>query len=441
MKKNTKLLIGAAAGVGILGAVLAVVLFLPSQNHEIKVEDNNTILLYDKSSLIPDDITIKNESGEYELMCFDYTQPAATDESSSSGSQDGEVSQEMVTILTYTMQDYDTEPLSRTMTDNLASECRYMAATKLIDKSGSRYAEYGLEKPRAEAVIYFSDNSKVTLRFGSNAPDNMGVYLTMDDNPNVYLVPGNMVEMFFVEKLQMFDKQLTGEMGEGTLKELTISGSGYPEELTVTANDTNANAGIYVMKHPCRVSCEDSRVLNLAGSFFGISATRVAAVAVTEKDYPQYGLDTPYQTVNLSLSDGTKLTLYASEKDKDGMCYLTSPSKTMIYQMSTDELSWYGVEPDDLRTDGVLVPDPAHIKAMTISRKGITDRYLFQREEKLSEKYEENIITKVTLNGTQLDIQNVLNFLSNMELITCHEETPQNLDGCTLVCSIKLQYT
>ena len=450
MKKTTKLLIGAAAAVGILGVVLAVVLAIPSQNHEIKVEDNNTILLYDKSSLIPDDIVVKNESGEYELMCFDYAQPVSKEESvseaapasdASDSSEESQTSEETTVILTYTMQDYDTEPLSRTMTDNLAQECRYMAATKLIDKSGSRYEEYGLDKPRAEAAVSFSDNSRVMLRLGKDAPDNMGVYLRINDDPNVYLVPSNMVDMFFVEKLQMFDKQLTGEMGDGTLKELEITGTGYPQKLLVTANDTKANAGLYVLKQPSRLSCQDSSVSLFAGSLFGLSATRVAAVAVTEKDYPAYGLDKPYQSMKLTLTDGKKVTLLASEKDKDGMCYLTSPTKTIIYQMSTEDLSWYGADADTFRTDGVLAVDSRYVDVMTITRKGIVDRYLFQREEKLSENYEDNIVTKVSHNGILLDMQNVLYFMTNTEGVTAKDEKPKSLDDCTLLMSIRFEYS
>ena len=47
MKKNTKLLIGAGIGAGLLGAILAVVLMLPSENNDssIKTSEPESVLL------------------------------------------------------------------------------------------------------------------------------------------------------------------------------------------------------------------------------------------------------------------------------------------------------------------------------------------------------------------------------------------------------------
>ena len=70
MKKNTKLLIGAGIGAGLLGAILAVVLMLPSENNDssIKTSEPESVLLYDKTGNVPEDITIKHTGGEKSLV-------------------------------------------------------------------------------------------------------------------------------------------------------------------------------------------------------------------------------------------------------------------------------------------------------------------------------------------------------------------------------------
>ena len=67
MTKNKKIIIGAASAVAVLGIALAVVLSLPSENIGDDT-DNKDIILFDKSAFGVDDVTIKNQSGEYQLL-------------------------------------------------------------------------------------------------------------------------------------------------------------------------------------------------------------------------------------------------------------------------------------------------------------------------------------------------------------------------------------
>lgn len=450
MKKNTKLLIGTAIGVAVLAAALTVVLMLPSRDTDIKVEDNNAILLYDKTALTPEDITVRNEGGEYQLLCYEVVQPVSKEEESSEDSsipvlnaseleEDSKDATEEH-ILLYTMQEYPTETLSRTMTDNLAEECRYMAASKLIDKSGIRYGEYGLDQPRAEAKIVFSDNSSVRLQFGKEAPDNMGVYLRYNEDPNVYLVPSNLVEMFFVEKLQMFEKKLTAGLGDNLVQEVTVSGTGYPQELQITKNDTNAISGTYVMKQPYRASITDSQVQNLANGFYSFSAAEVAAVGVKESDLSKYGLDQPYQKLSMKLDNDKVSTIIAGQKDQDGKIYLTTPKNTIVYRMNAEDIPWYGVEKSYFLTSGILEANENAIDTMTVRQNGKEDVYRFEREYKVSDNYMDNVISNVYLGKEKLNIQYVLYYIADLSGIRRQDKAPGSLDGSKEIFSVKYTY-
>ena len=201
MKKNTKIIIAMSSVIVVLGVVLGVILAQPSENSSENANENTDILLFDKSSLDVDDVTIKNAGGEYQILGYKYSEEAKADENE-------EIS------MFYTMQGYENTLMSKYMTDNLVKECQIVAATRLIDKSGKKYSDYGLDKPAVEVKVIYSDSSKVNMYFGNEAPDKSGVYCRIDGNKNVYLVNSASVDMFFIDKLQLFDKSLTGELSD-----------------------------------------------------------------------------------------------------------------------------------------------------------------------------------------------------------------------------------
>ena len=133
------------------------------------------------------------------------------------------------------MQGYENTLMSKYMTDNLVKECQIVAATRLIDKSGKKYSDYGLDKPSVEVKVIYSDNSKVNMYFGNEAPDKSGIYCRIDGNKNVYLVNSASVDMFFIDKLQLFDKTLTGELSDSeNITLVEISGKGYEKPVIIS---------------------------------------------------------------------------------------------------------------------------------------------------------------------------------------------------------------
>lgn len=452
MKKNIKLLIGSAVCVGILGAALAVVLTLPSQEEQIKVADNDAILLFDKQDLEPEDITVKNESGEYQLLGYRYQTYTNTKASSEQTSYDDLSSQEETVVddeedeedktkMIYTMQDHPNEMLSKTLTDSLFEECCYMAATKIIDRSGSNYKEYGLDSPRADITVIYSDNSTMNIQLGIDAPDNMGVYLKLGGNKNVYLVPSNMVDVFFVEKLQMFDKNVSGELNtESNISSLEIKGEGYSNEIIVSENNSNTNSGKYIMDKPYRASCDDSKVRTIGEALYGLVGTEIAAVEADENDIKKFGLDKPYQKITAKADDGTSVTLIAGRKDNDGKCYLMNPEQTKILRMDVSELEWYDIGKNDLLTDAILSPDIKHIDTIKINFGEEGYHYLFKYEKAVSEDYTDNIITTVFCSGIEVNYTNVSQYLTNLGGLTYSDDKAKNLNGANEIFNIEITF-
>ena len=456
MKKNTKLLIGITAGVCVLGAALAVVLALPSKDVKIDVQDNNAILLLDKQTLVADEITVKNSGGEYKLLGYDYDNqiPSAakssepSEESQNSGessiktaADDVETVEVREIYTVYSMKDYEDEELYKPYTDELCRECCYITATALVDKSGNRYEEYGLDKPVSEVSVVFSDGSKTKLSLGNYAPENKGVYLKMSGDKNVYLVLNQSVEMFFVERLQMFDHVLTESIDSGdSVKEIDISGTNYQNDYSFLLNELKINKTQYILSSPYRLSADDEQLDIFAKAIYGMIGTNVVQVAAGKDDLAKYGLDKPYQKVTITTLAGVTTTVLAGKPDKDGNFYLMNSEKTTIFSMNKDDVTWYGVNTDTLVKDNVIYDDLSNITNLTTYAMEMTDDYVFESETSLSENYTETKYTVLKYHGKEILFDNFFIFYQNLEALTVQSPVPDSIDGCEEIFRFELTY-
>ena len=137
MRKNFRLFIAAAVAVGVLIAALITVLVMPSEKeNKITADDNNEILLFDKTALTAESITITNQGGEYELLAYEYTPESSAGTLYPTISAVNEASDDPNVI--FTMQEYPDLMLDKSITNHIAVQCSYMAAKEVIDKTGQR---------------------------------------------------------------------------------------------------------------------------------------------------------------------------------------------------------------------------------------------------------------------------------------------------------------
>ena len=376
LKKNTKVIVAALGSVAILGAALVVVLSLPSEEAKInETSVGESILLYDKTSLDVEEITVKNEYGEYQLLGYTYTDSDITDssadtsyieeESSKTESSERSEINDYKTLastpdeveMIYTMQEYENEALSKEMTDLLVRECNYMAATQIVDKSGKKFDEYGLKTPRATVMAVFSDGSTTTLYIGNDAPDNKGVYLRIKDNNYVYLVQSTMVDVFLLDKLQMFDSNITGSFNtDYKIKKISLSGELYDKDIIISDEQNKINFCTYIMTSPQRENCDNASVESFGTSLYGITADSVTAVQADKDALKKYGLDSPYMIVSAEAGDNTSVKILASKADKDGNCYIMRSGSTIICRTAVSALAWYEAEKKDFLAKEIINP-------------------------------------------------------------------------------------
>ena len=423
MTKNKKIIIGAASAVAVLGIALAVVLSLPSENIGDDT-DNKDIILFDKSAFGVDDVTIKNQSGEYQLLGYDYSKSASdTDED--------------IPVI-YTMQGYENSMLSKLMTDNLVSECKTVAATRIVDKSGKKYKDYGLDKPKAEVRAIYSDQTEKDMFFGNEAPDKSGTYCRIDGDKNVYLVNSGSVDMFFTDKLQMFEKQLTNELEENEkITEVNISGTAFDKDIYISREKSAViDSLVYTMTSPYDAACDTSTVTDFATSFFGVKMSQVAAAGAGQKDLEAYGLKEPYMNIKVKTDGDRTANILVSEKDSDGKYYIMKSGGTIIYSADDDEFKFYDTDRRYFLDSSVYKPNMSNIDSVQISYNENTYEYTFDKVESINELHEYTYETTVYYQGQKINYMNLSDFIFNISNIYRQDNIPESIEGCREIFKI-----
>ena len=76
MKKNITVIIIISVVLAALIGVMFAVMSIPQTENTITSTDSMDILIYDKTKLKAEEITVKNSGGEYKLIGYDYTKMA-----------------------------------------------------------------------------------------------------------------------------------------------------------------------------------------------------------------------------------------------------------------------------------------------------------------------------------------------------------------------------
>ena len=446
MKKNTKLLVISASIVALLGAALAAVLLIPSNNEELTLSDKNEILLFDKSGLIPEEISVSNSGGAYELLAFDTgeisrsrSSTVSAEESTETESQTESESEEDNDItLVYTMQDHPELRLDKNVTDDLVRQCLTQSAREIVDKSGSKYKEYGLEPAIANVRIRYSDGSFEELQLGNDAPGGEGIYMKTGSSRNVYLVQSSLANTFYIEKLQLFDKQVTPYIEDIT--RCTLSGENYSEDIEFRKNNYDCYDSYHVMTKPARYPCDTNMTNQLTSSLSELKAIWVADINVAKDDLQRFGLDKPYEKIYIEADNGLKFTLIASKPDKDKNFYLMNTADTTVFSTSMSESDWYGIKKTDLLYSSILTFNSDRVEKATIKAGEASYEFKYEKEEGLSSNYYKTELITVYCNGNKINSKGISTYLLNLTALTWTDTTVESTDGLKEILSVEIDY-
>lgn len=443
MSKHIKIIIIAATVVLVLTAALIILLLLPQD--EAKTSATSALDLISRSYLEVEEISVENSYGSYELIGFitetynDYnsTPTSEGDEDSETGS-----SSSYYETMVYTMQEHPTVMLSQYQTQMLAYHCANITASKIVDKTGERYADFGLDKPRATVTITYSDNTTQTLYIGNDAVGTENtVYIRLEGDKYVYLVSNDTVSMFLEDGLQLIDTTLSISFEtDAYVESMNISGSYLDAPIEIDATDSTNYDSEYLMYSPYREICNVDIMESFCETYlFDLSADRVIAADYTDDDLTTYGLDEPYSEIFVIATCGS-VHLITSAPDEDNNCYIIVPGETVIYQISADSLPWLKATYRNFLSDTLFAPNITYMNCAKISVGNISYAIDIKHTTQENADDKEYTIHTVFYSGKELDYHNLENFINDICQMTRTDDSIDDAVSGSLLLKLELTY-
>jgi hypothetical protein len=240
----------------------------------------------------------------------------------------------------------------------------------LVTDEAADPAVFGLEPPRAEALIQPLEGERAELLIGSRAPDGSNVYVKLRDSPRIFLAASYDADVFLKGPLDFVNTEISPQAGNaeagGIPFEKIILGGAARRGETVTIINTgpaDGNGASGFMSSPYRIESPISAALSLdKGSppleaLFGLQADRVAAKIATNADLGPYGLGDPWSTADVSgTEEGGSFRLRASKPDSAGMVYILREGSPLVYEAAVSKLPWLEVSWFDLMEKLIILP-------------------------------------------------------------------------------------
>lgn len=402
MKKTTKNIIIALAVLLVLGAAAAaLILTNPSAEPEessSSASSETLDKLIDKEIADVKSVAIRNgESGE-ELTLVPVKSDADSEEND-----------------TFTVEGWEDEDVLTSSVLGLAQAFYSITPTKELG-TVENLAEYGLSGSGAyEATVTYTDGTADTVLVGSEAGETYGWYILYKDS--VYIAPLSTAltksKYEFIDTAVLAVPDLTSEDDEGNETTLTseigslhLSGKNYPEEIRLGPSDDELL--LYEITEPVYAGASSTRIESLIEQLQNVTASGVAAVQATEEDLEKYGLDEPSAIAEFELNDEAH-TLRLGDKTEGIYSLMVDDNKTiyLIDEASVD--SWANASVFDMRDGFIRLPNIKSVETLAVEAADGTDVYTMERtlnEERSTETVPFYDITKITLDGEEIDYDN-----------------------------------
>lgn len=339
----------------------------------------------------------------------------------------------------YSLEGFDNVPLQAGIADEVASSCAEIEFIEIVTPDG-KLADFGLDEPRAVAHITYQDGTTATLRVGNDAAAEAGTYIAFGSGNAVYLITSDKVKPLMYSVTEFISHDITDKVEDGEelkLKSMTISGSHYPEDITLEPNTDEAIDAEYVVTAPKKMFADAVEAADVANAVRGLYAEEVLCVNPSDAQLASYGVADPYAKVVAVYSDAT-ITLQASAPGDDGLIHIYNPDKNTIYSIQLAAASWARTSVEDLTPEAVL---PAKKEAVsridfTADGKSYTLDLSSKTEQVENEDGSTEDVTTVSAKygSTALDDNNFSAFYQNLTGI-------RNIGAASISGKEKLRFT
>lgn len=273
-------------------------------------------------------------------------------------------------------------------------------ADVLIEENPADLAKYGLDKPKAQAEIKYSDNSSFTLLIGNKAPNGSAYYVKLADN-KVYLVSASNVDSLFSNPAEFLDTAILTTIDQQKAVEMDniiVSGKARTDTVKLMKNaESTSSAAVAMSTHRMVLPYEYDVNLDKLGAFFtGIIAIAPEAgisLDATANGLKTYGLDKPDYKLSYTF-EGKNINLSFNKIDESSYA-LYKDDVAAIFKVSATSLAVLSIKADDLASRMPALIGIDTVSSLTIEANGKTYVYNLTGEGDTQ---------KVSYNGNEVDL-------------------------------------
>lgn len=381
-----------------------------SRDKNGKIVEDGVVQITTQGPLLVTKVEIENESGTYTIL-------SETPTEKTTDAEGNEVEETQETI--YTVVGFEDAQLQSGQAESIANQASNMASTEIIDISGKNLSDYGLDKPRAKVKTTFNDGTVVKMDIGNDAPSDLGTYIKYSDKTEVYLTGKDSVNAFFYSVLDLLNTEITDAASteeNAELKSLTLSGTNFPQEVTMVPNDDETCSAHYKLTKPEERFVNVVNGDNVKGSVRGLSALSVVAYHPSEDQLSKYGLSKPAATVEAEFNDNS-YKLSASKADDSGNVYVYNHDTNIVYQVSDTKVAWATTSYEDLKYEYVLKPSEEKLSSIEITADGKTYKFGLEKVTKTDDEGNETSSTKITYGDKSIAESKFTTFFDNLTTV------------------------
>jgi hypothetical protein len=395
----------------------------------VKVNGSGTLM-----ELVPADIKqieVKNEKSNYKITA--ETPTVTLDETDPETGEKKEGTDSTV----YTLVGYEDFELQPGVADEIAGKCASLAFTSVSSAdAGSNLSDFGMDKPRGTITVTYTDKTKAVIIVGKDAPQNLGTYVMFGSGKAVFLCDKEDIENLLYginDLISLTINNAAASTEDSELKSLTLSGSAFPESVTLEPNNyTECIPESYVISSPAAGFADETVSSNITGGLRGLYAESVESVNPSQSTLKKLGLSPAYAKAEAEYPD-VDISLIASKPDSSGSCYLMEDGGKVVYKLKKESVSWVSASLDSLKTGNVLDPALSALTGMSVRVGSKTyDFEIKTTETKTTDDEGEESTTTETVtsyNGKELEQGNFEIFFRNASLLTLRSKNAKQPGG------------
>lgn len=207
------------------------------------------------------------------------------------------------------LQGEDGFTLSESTSAALLDAASILPCEEVLTSDPAEYADhlsdFGLDAPKYEAIVTYTDGVTAHLRVGSpGAENNAWYYMTINGDDRLFTFGRGMVEALFVSRESLRDVK-SPTIHKARINRLTLTRPDHVAQWTLQGDITDADAADkWHITAPFTYPADADAMANLLS---GIANLRLGAYVcpATAENLTQYGFDEPRLTIDIHMAAGT----------------------------------------------------------------------------------------------------------------------------------------